>query len=114
MYIQKACEANIEPYNTVVSKLLQSALNVQFISSAYAVLTYLTLYLCKIELTMSKLLKKHQRKGYVKNVRSKMHFIGNIFLTKYQIIDVCTLLPVSKKIEIDKNGFASNTKKYEN
>ena len=40
-YKQKPSEVSIEPYNTVILKFLRSNMNLQFITSAYAKLTYL-------------------------------------------------------------------------
>ena len=48
-------------------------------------LTYLTSYLCKPEHAMSELMKKSSKEAYGKDIRSKMHSTGNIFLTKCEV-----------------------------
>ena len=48
-------------------------------------LTYLTSYLCKPEHAMSELMKKASKEAYGKDVREKMHSIGDIFLTKREV-----------------------------
>ena len=57
-------------------------MNIQFVTGVYAMLTYLTSYLCKPEHTMSELMKKASKGAYGKDIRGEMHSIGNIFLTK--------------------------------
>ena len=51
----------------------------QFIIGVYAMLTYLTSYLCKREHTMRKLMKKAPKETYAQDIRGKTHSIGNIF-----------------------------------
>ena len=46
---RKPCEVNIGPYNTIILKLLKSNMNLQFVTGVYAMITYLTSYLCKPE-----------------------------------------------------------------
>lgn len=53
LYKQKPCEINIGRYRIVISRLLKFYLNMRFITGVYAVLTYLTSYLCKPEHTVS-------------------------------------------------------------
>ena len=48
-YKRRPSEVNIGPYNTVILKLLKSNMNIQFVTGVYAMLTYLTSYLCKPE-----------------------------------------------------------------
>ena len=48
-------------------------------------LTYLTSYLCKPEHTMSELMKKASKEAYGKDIKGKMHSIGNVFLTKREV-----------------------------
>ena len=48
-------------------------------------LTYLTSYLCKLEHSMSKLMKKASKEAYGKDIKGKMLSIGNTFLTKYEV-----------------------------
>ena len=76
---------NIGPYNTVILMLLKSNMNIQFVTGVYAMLTYLTSYLCKPEHTMSELMKKVSKEAYGKEVREKMRAIGNVFITKREV-----------------------------
>ena len=95
---QKPSKVNLRPYNTVILKLLKSNMNLQFSISAYAMLTWLTSYLCKPEYTVSELMKKASKETYSKDIRDKMHSIGNIFLTKRKVSTHKTikqLLPLS-------------------
>ena len=64
LYKQKPCEVNIGPYNTVILKLLKSNMNLQFVTGVYAMLTYLTSYLCKPEHAMSELMKRGSKEAY--------------------------------------------------
>ena len=59
------------PYDTVILKLLISNMNSQFVTSVYAMLTYLTSYLCKPEHAMSKLMKIHQKRVMEKLLKLK-------------------------------------------
>ena len=47
LYKRKPFEVKIGPYNTVISKLLMSGMNLQFVTGVYAMLACLMLYLCK-------------------------------------------------------------------
>ena len=69
LYKQKPCEVNIGLYNTVIWKLLKANMNLQFVTGVYAVLTYLTSYLCKPEHAMSELMKKASKETYGKDWR---------------------------------------------
>ena len=60
-------------------------MTIQFVTGVYATLTYLTSYLCKLEHTMSELMKKTSKEANGKDIREKMHSIGNIFLTKHEV-----------------------------
>ena len=60
-------------------------MNIQYVTGVYAMLTYLTSYLCKPEHTMSELMKKASKGAYGKDIRGEMHSIGNIFLTKREV-----------------------------
>ena len=51
--------------------LLKSNMNIQFVTGVYAMLTYLTSYLCKPEHTMSELMKKVSKEAYGKEVTEK-------------------------------------------
>ena len=59
-------------------------MNIQFVTSVYAMLTYLTSYLSKLEHTMMEHMKKISEEGYGKD-RSKWHSIGNIFLIEREV-----------------------------
>ena len=80
LYKRKPSEVNIGPYNTVILKLLKANMNLQFVTDVYAMLTYLTSYLCKPEHAMSKLMKKASKEAYGKDIKGKMLSIGNTFL----------------------------------
>ena len=85
LYKRKPCEVNIGPYNTVILKLLKSNINLQFVTGVYSILTYLMSYLCKPEHAMSELMKKASKEAYGKDIKRKMLFISNIFLTKREV-----------------------------
>ena len=85
LYKRKPSEVNIAAYNTVISKLLKSNMNLQFVTGVHAMLTNLTSYLCKPEHAMSELMKKASKEAYGKDIRSKMHSIGNTFSTKREV-----------------------------
>ena len=85
LYKRKPCEVNIGPYNTVILKLLNANKNLQFVTGVYAILTYLTSYLCKPEHAMSELMKKASKEAYGKDIKGKMLSIGNTFLSKREV-----------------------------
>ena len=85
LYKRKPCEVNIGPYNTVILKLLKSNVNLQFVTGVYAMLTYGTSYLCKPEHAVSELMEKASKEAYGKDIRGKMHSIGNTFFTKWEV-----------------------------
>ena len=58
LYKRKSCEVNIGTYNSVILKLWKANMNTQFVIGVYAMVTYLTSYLCKPEHAMSELTKK--------------------------------------------------------
>ena len=60
-------------------------MNIQFVTGLYAMLTYLTSYLCKPEHTMSELMQKASKEAYGKDIKGKMRDIGNVFLTKREV-----------------------------
>ena len=64
LYKGKPCEVNIGPYDTVILKLLKTNMNLQFVTGVYAMLTYLTSYLCKPEHAMSERMKKASKEAY--------------------------------------------------
>ena len=82
---RKPSEVNTGPYNTVILMLLKSNMNIQFVTGVYAMLTYLMSNLCKPEHTMSELMKKASKEAYGKDIKKKMHSIGNIFITKREV-----------------------------
>ena len=47
----------------------------------YAILSYLTSYLCKLEPAMAEFIKRHHKEDII----GKIHFIGNMFLTKHEL-----------------------------
>ena len=85
IYKRKPSETNIGPYSTVVLSLLRGNMNIQFVNGIYAMLIYLTSYLCKPEHTMSELMKKAAKETNGREVMSKLHAIGNVFLTKREV-----------------------------
>ena len=78
-------------YNTVILKLLNSNMNLQFVTGLSVILTYLTSYVCKPEHAMSELMKKASKgekaskEAYGKDIKGKMLSIGNTFLTKREV-----------------------------
>ena len=60
-------------------------MNLQFVASVYAILTYLTSYLCKPEHAMSELIKKALKEAYRKDIKGKVLSIGNTLLTKHEV-----------------------------
>ena len=60
-------------------------MDLQFVTGAYAMLTYLTLYLCKPEHALSELMKKTSKEAYGKDIKDKMLSTGNTFLTKREV-----------------------------
>ena len=60
-------------------------MNLQIVTGIYAMLTYLTSYLCKREHTVSKLMRKASKEIYGKDIKDKMLSIGNIFLSKRKV-----------------------------
>ncbi|XP_066924610.1 uncharacterized protein [Clytia hemisphaerica] len=84
IYKRKPNETNIGPYNTVMISLLQSNMNIQYVTNMYAVLAYIT-YMCKPERNMSELMKKAHKEANGKAVKDKLRAIGNVFLTKFEV-----------------------------
>ena len=81
LFKQKPREVIFGPNNTVILKLLKSNMNLQFVTGVYAMLTYLTSYLCKPKHTMCELMKKASKGTSGKDIKGKMLSIGNTFLT---------------------------------
>ena len=48
----------ISPYNTPILATLKANMNIQYVTGVYAVLAYLTSYLCKPEHSLGELMKK--------------------------------------------------------
>ena len=70
--------------------MIQSNMNIQFVTGVYGMIGYLTSYLCKAEHVMSELMKKAQKEANDENLRGKLRKIGNIeklenFLTPFFI-----------------------------
>ena len=76
---------NLGPYNTVILKFLKSNMNLEFATGVYAMLTYLTSYLCKPEHAVNKFMKKVSKEADGKDIKGKMRSIGNTFLTKCEV-----------------------------
>ena len=85
IYKRRPCEVYVGPYNTVFMMILKSNMNIQFVTGVYAMLTYLTSYLCKPEHTISELMNKASKEAYGKHVKEKMRSIGHIFITKREV-----------------------------
>ena len=60
-------------------------MNIQYITGVYAVLTYVTSYLCKPEHTISEFMKKASKEACGSSIKEKLRKIGNIFITKREI-----------------------------
>ena len=65
--------------------LLQSNMNIQFVTNMYVVLAYITSYMCKPECNTSELMKKASKEASGKDVKDKLRAIGNVFLTKREV-----------------------------
>ena len=85
IYKRKPSEVNIVQYNTVILKLLRANMNIQYVTGVYAVVVYLTSYLCKPEHTMSELMKKTAKEAHGADIKTKLRKISNVFLTKREV-----------------------------
>ena len=85
VYKQKPSEIIIGTYNTVILKLWKANMEIQFVTVVYTILAYLASYLCKPEHAVSEVMKKTSKEDYGKDIRGKIHSIGNIFLTKREV-----------------------------
>ncbi|XP_066926640.1 uncharacterized protein [Clytia hemisphaerica] len=85
LYKRSPNETNIGPYNTVMISILQSNMNIQYVTNMYAVLAYITSYMCKPERNMSELMKKAHKEASGKDVKDKLRAVGNVFLTKREV-----------------------------
>ena len=84
-YMRKLNERFISPYNTVISASLKSNMNIQFVTGIYAVLAYLTSYLCKPEHAMGELMKKAVKEANESGVADKLRVMGNVFIKMREI-----------------------------
>ena len=82
LYKRKPNEVNISPYNTVILSLLRANMNIQFCTSIYAVIAYLTSYLCKPERSMSELMRKTAKECDSENNRSVLRKVGGVLIRK--------------------------------
>ena len=82
LYKRAPNEVNISPYNTVILSLLKANMNIQFCTSIYAVIAYLTSYLRKPERSMSELMRKTAKECESECVRQVMGKVGNILINK--------------------------------
>ena len=74
IYKQKPAKINTLHCNAAILKLLRANMNIEFVTRVYAMLVYLTLYLCKPKHTMSRLMKKvakEAQRGVQKQVFKK-------------------------------------------
>ena len=85
LYKRKPNEQNVSPYNTVILSLMQSNMNIQYVTGIYGVVKYLTGYMCKPEHTMSELMKKASKEATNKGVQDKLWAIGNVFTQKREV-----------------------------
>ena len=60
-------------------------MNLQFVTDVYAMLAYLTSYLCKPERAMREVMKKVSKGAYGKDIKSEMLSTGNMFLTEHKV-----------------------------
>ena len=72
-------------HNTVILKLLNSNINLQFVTGVYAMVTCQTPYLFKPKHGMSEFMKKASKEAYGKGIKGKMFSIGNTFLAKREV-----------------------------
>ena len=94
VYKRNVSDILIGPYNTVIFSCLKANMNIQYITSVYALLTYLTSYLCKPEHNMGELMRNASKEAYGNDVKSKMRPIGDILATKRE----CSLHESIKRI----------------
>ena len=69
LYKRKPSEQNVSPYNPVILSLMQSNMNIQYVTGMYGVIKYLTSYMCKPEQAMSELMKKASKEATNKGVQ---------------------------------------------
>jgi hypothetical protein len=81
-YKRKPNAIYISPYNTVILATLRSNMNIQFVTGVYAVLAYLTSYLCKPEHAMSELMKKTIKEAENLPPSDRLRLGGKTFVDK--------------------------------
>ena len=77
-------------HKTVILKLLNSNINLQFVTGVYAMVTCLTPYLFKPKHGMSEFMKEaskeaYGKEAYGKDIKDNMFSIGNTFLAKREV-----------------------------
>ena len=85
LYKRKPNEINVVPYNTVLFGLLQSNMNIQFVTGSYGLLKYLVEYLTKDDKNTSEMMKNALKNGVGEDTRNKLKKIGNIFLRNREV-----------------------------
>ena len=86
LYKSRPNELNIGPCDTgILLKLLKSNMNVKFVTGVYAMLKYLTSYLCSTEYALREHMKNTSKEAYRKDIKGEMLFIVNAFLTKHEV-----------------------------
>ena len=78
-YKRNPSESLVSPYNTVLLKIWQANMNIQYVTGVHGVIAYLTSYLCKPELYMSELMKKASKEASGNGVREQLRAIGQVF-----------------------------------
>lgn len=78
-------EQNVSPYNIVILSLMQSNMNIQYVTGIYGAVKYLTSYMCKPDCTVSELIEKASKEATNKGVHDKLCAIGNVFTTKREV-----------------------------
>ena len=85
LYKRKPNEINVVPYNTVLFGLLQSNMNIQFVTGWYGLLKYFVEYLTKDDKNTSEMMKNALKNGVGEDTRNKLKRIGNIFLRNREV-----------------------------
>ena len=70
---------HIGPHNTVLLSLLRANMNIQYVTGVYAMIIYLTSYLCKPEHTGSKLMKTASIEAQSLGSMRRSNAICNVF-----------------------------------
>ena len=82
IYKRKPSEVNVGPYNTVILSLSRANMNLQYVTGVYAMIIYLTSYLCKPEHTMSELMKKAAKEVQGQASMKQLNAVENVFFDK--------------------------------